>query len=193
MWLFLPFCLSSFFLKKKLIFNGSLLIIIEDTSHSLKILESFTVNVTDGCGCYFLNLAVWRSVWGSVMMEKKRCVSVCVFKREREREREGERKRERYGGMDRVRMRPLAVMCPHSSDTTMWHSSVGLLHVLREREGDGRRERGPPTMPIEYCEAAAGGTCSDLKAIYSGQDRAPLTTLLLLYAWKWMDGQCLSL
>lgn len=34
---------------------------------------------------------------------KKRCVS--VFKRD--------------GRMDRVRMRPLAVMCPHSSDTTM--------------------------------------------------------------------------
>lgn len=47
-------------------------------------------------------------------------------------------------------------------------------------------------MPIEYCEAAAGGTCSDLKASYSGQDGVPLAALLL-YAWKWMDGQCLTL
>lgn len=61
------------------------------------------------------------------MMEKRGvCVSECVFKRER---------------MDRVRMRPPTVMCPHSSDTTMWHSSVGLLRE-KEREGrEGERER----------------------------------------------------
>lgn len=62
-----------------------------------------------------------------------------------------------------------------------------------QREGERERERGPSTMPIEHCEAAAGGTCSDLKAIYSVQNGVPLTTLLLLKGWKWMDGQCLSL
>lgn len=45
-----------------------------------------------------------------------------------------DRKRERDGSMDTVRM--LTVMCPLSSDTTLWHSSAGLLHVRREkREG----------------------------------------------------------
>lgn len=46
-------------------------------------------------------------------------------------------------------------------------------------------------MPIEYCEAAAGGTCSGLKAIYSGQDGVPLTTLLFIPGSGWMF-QCLS-
>lgn len=41
------------------------------------------------------------------------------------------------------------------------------------------RERDSPTIAIEHCEAAAGGTCSDLKASYSGQDGVPLTALLL--------------
>lgn len=41
-------------------------------------------------------------------------------------------------------------------------------------------------MPIEYCEAAAGGTCSGLKAIYSGQDGVPLTTLLFIPGSGWM-------
>lgn len=43
--------------------------------------------------------------------------------------------------MDRVRMQPLTVMCPYSFDTTMWHSSVELHHVLRELERGRERER----------------------------------------------------
>jgi len=58
---------------------------------------------------------------------------VCVCWREITRD----RKREKDGRIERVRMRPMTVMCLHSSDTTMWHSSAGLLHVLRE----GKRER----------------------------------------------------
>ena len=60
---------------------------------------------------------------------ERRGASVSAFKRERR--------------MDRVRMRPPTVMCPHSSDTNMWHSAVGLLHVLREREREreGGKER----------------------------------------------------
>ena len=48
--------------------------------------------------------SICRSVLGSVVMERGG-VSVSVFKRER--------------GMDRVRMRPPTVMCPHSSDMNM--------------------------------------------------------------------------
>lgn len=47
------------------------------------MLESFTVSMSDGCSRYFVNLAVRRSVWGSVMMERKDVgLCVCVFKRE---------------------------------------------------------------------------------------------------------------
>lgn len=46
-------------------------------------------------------------------------------------------------------------------------------------------------MPIEYCEAAAGGTCSDLKAIYSGQDRVPLTIpCFFIPGSGWMVSVC---
>lgn len=105
------------------------------------------------------------------------CVCLCEFKRWK------------AGRMDMVvRMRPLTVMCPYLSGTNMWHSSAGLLHVLKGRMSEGEREweRGPPTMPIEYCEAAAGGTCSDLKTIYSGQDGVPLTALLFISGRGWM-------
>ena len=75
---------------------------------------------------FSLSLSAWGPVRGSVMMER-RGASVSAFKRERR--------------MDRVRMRPPTVMCPHSSDTNMWHSAVGLLHVLREREREREEER----------------------------------------------------
>lgn len=46
-------------------------------------------------------------------------------------------------------------------------------------------------MPIEYCEAAAGGTCSDLKAIYSGQDGVPLTiSCFFIPGSGWMVSVC---
>lgn len=49
------------------------------------MLESFTVSMSDGCSRYFVNLAVRRSVWGSVMMERKDvglCVCVCLRERQ---------------------------------------------------------------------------------------------------------------
>lgn len=64
-------------------------------------------------------------------------VYVCVWVWQTERERE----RNRDGRTDRARMQPPTVMCPHSSDSPVWHSSVRLLHVLRERQREKERDR----------------------------------------------------
>lgn len=84
-----------------------------------------------------------------------------------------------------VRMRPLTVMCPHFFDTDMWHSWALLLHVLKDRE----RERERSANNAHWVgEAAAGGTCTDLKASYSGQDGAPLPSLLPCFSSLEVDG-----
>lgn len=51
------------------------------------MLESFTVNITDGCGSFFCCKSSCMKVsLGLCYGGKKRCVSVCVLERERDRE-----------------------------------------------------------------------------------------------------------
>ena len=92
-----------------------------------------------------------------------------------------------------VRMRPLTVMCPHFFDTDMWHSWAVLPHVLKDRERQRARERLRERKRFAnnahwVGEAAAGGTCTDLEASYSGQDGGA-SPRFAFHPWRRMDGQ----
>lgn len=124
-------------------------------------------------------------------LESKVILMICWLRKEdgewgdRPQELKKRKKKERDGTTDRVRM--LTVMCPHSSDTILWHSSAGLLHVRRAEEREGERSRQCPLSTLRQQLVEYALTLRRAIQAWTGASHGPAAFI----RWKWMDGRCL--